>query len=71
MKSSELRLWLENQEAEHGDLNIACMTAYGNLAECEELTPRLLSVTKPLNLAIDIKSVGNDEKIIAIGFDTE
>lgn len=44
MKSSELRRWLEQQEALHGDRDVACMTAFGNVAEGDSLTVEQLGM---------------------------
>lgn len=68
MKSSELRRWLEQQEALHGDLDIACMTAFGNVAEGDQLTVAQLGVTTQGKLALHQDGIDEDAKVITIGF---
>ena len=68
MKSSDLRRWIEQQEASHGvDFEVVCMTALGNLAEGERLTLSQLVVTTPSKLAIPLDGIEQDVKVIAIG----
>lgn len=67
MKSSELRRWLEQQEAVHGDLDVACMTAFGNVAEGELLTIKQLTVTTQHNLPMLLDGIEDGTKVIAIG----
>lgn len=71
MKSSELRHWLEQQEAVHGDLEVACMTAFGNVAEGDLLTVELLAVTTPRKLPMPIAGLEEGDKLIAIGCGNE
>lgn len=67
MKSSELRRWLEQQEAVHGDLDVACMTAFGNAAEGDILTVVHLAVTTPSMLPMRLDGIEQTAKVIAIG----
>ncbi|HAT2714722.1 TPA: hypothetical protein I8303_003503 [Aeromonas hydrophila] len=68
MKSSDMRRWLEQQEALHGeDLEVVCMTAIGNLAEGERLSENQLMVTTPSQLPIAIDGIEPGSKVIAIG----
>lgn len=67
MKSSELRRWLEQQETLHGDLDVACMTAFGNVAEGDKLTVEQLAVTTPRMLPMPLDGLKDDAKVIAIG----
>lgn len=45
MKSSELRRWLEQRQSVYGDLDVACVTAFDNVAEGDNLTVEQLAVT--------------------------
>lgn len=68
MKSSDLRRWIEQQEALHGvDFEVVCMTALGNLAEGERLTLSQLVVTTPSKLPIPLDGIEPNVKVIAIG----
>ncbi|WP_131700552.1 hypothetical protein [Pseudomonas sp. 4810-S13] len=67
MKSSELRRWLEQQEALHGDRDVACMTAFGNVAEGDSLTVEQLGVTTPRMLPMRLDGIEDSAKVIAIG----
>lgn len=67
MKSSELRGWLEQQEILYGDLEVSCMTAFGNVAEGDKLSVEHLAVTTPRMLPMMLNGIEQDEKVIAIG----
>lgn len=67
MKSSELRRWLEQQESVYGDLDVACMTAFGNVAEGDKLTVEQLAVTTPRMLPMRLDGIEDTAKVIAIG----
>ena len=67
MKSSELRRWLEQQETLHCDLDVACRTAFGNVAEGDKLTVKQLAVTTPRILPMHLDDIEDGAKVIAIG----
>ena len=51
MRISQLQAWLEQQKAEHGDIETACMTAPFGTGETEVLEQKFLKVStdKPSN----------------------
>jgi hypothetical protein len=45
MRNSQLQAWLEQQKAEHGDIETACMTAPFGIGETEVLSQEFLQVS--------------------------
>lgn len=71
MKISDLQVWLEDQKALHGDIGVVCMTAFGNVAEGEALTPDELGVSTPGKLGLLRDGLDEDTKVVAIGYGSD
>lgn len=67
MRISQLRKWLEEQEALHGDALVVCRTSAGNVVEDHVLRLDLLGVTTAERMYL--KSLTPETKIIAIGLE--
>ncbi|MCY1308869.1 hypothetical protein D9M71_134610 [compost metagenome] len=68
MKISALQAWLEEQKAQHGDIEVVCMTAPCNDPMGQVLSVEELRVSTPSTLGMSADELADDAAVLAIGY---